>query len=222
MLDVAIVAGSLSLWLPREREEEKKYLNRLWMWDCHYSRLTVALTAERGASTGLECKCHCSRLTERCLNRLWMWCLLVYNDESLCRVFSSFRANFDIKNRATLTSNLMTLVQHAAATNHRIFLTRRRNETSPRSWRFWPAMHNRKKKKKRKESTYRDFRPRTRTNKTWHVISRGGAGLQCDEDMHCRLLSMSFTSLMTMDAFNNVRINIETSHMNVSWLGLKA
>ena len=150
-----------------------------------------------------------------------MWWLLVNNDESFRRVFSSFKINFDINNRVILTSNLMTFVQHVVATNHRVFLTRRRNENFSRSWRSWPIMHN-KKKEKKKESTYRDFRSRTKTSKTWHVTFRDEVDLQCDENMHYRFFNMSFTSLMTMNAFNNVRINIKTSHMSVSWLELKA
>ena len=115
MLDVAIVAGSLSLWLP-----ERGCLNRLWMWDCHCSRLTVALTAKR-----------------RCLNRLWMWnchcnrlTMMIASTNLECddflyittrafAVLSSFRANSDINNRVILTSNL-----------YDAHTTRRRNESS--------------------------------------------------------------------------------------------
>ena len=77
-------------------------------------------------------------------------------------------------------------------------------------------MHNRKKKKGGRESTYRDFRPRKRGQvelDTWFL----GVELACNAmDMHCRLPSMSFTSLVTMDAFSNVRTSIETSHMGIS------
>ena len=82
----------------------------------------------------------------------------------------SFKVNFDINNRVISTSNLYDARTICRRNESSCSLTRRRNEIFLRSWRSWPVMHNKKKKKEEEKSVYRDFRPRTRTNKkldTW-------------------------------------------------------
>ena len=138
------------------------------MWNCHYNKFIIALTVEKekkekwtmfqqilNVNVIIISSLSLWLSIKECLNRFWMWWLFVYNDESFhCVFFSSFKINFDIKNRVILTSILMTFVQHVVATNYRIFLTRRRNEIFLKSWRFWSVMHNKKKKKKKKKKTF--------------------------------------------------------------------
>ena len=78
-------------------------------------------------------------------------------------------------------------------------------------------MHNRKKKKEKKEKfimiSDRDKRKQIE-NLTRDFLK---VKLTCNaRNMHCKFFNMSFISLMTINAFNNVRINIKSSHMNIS------
>ena len=123
---IVIVTDSLSLWLSKKMPQQT---------------LNVIVIVTNSLSLWLS-----KRMFQQTLN-----VMTSYITTKAFVVSSSFKANFDINNRVTLTSNFMTSVQHVVATNHYVILTRRRNEIFLRSWRFWSIMHNRKKKKEEKK-----------------------------------------------------------------------